>query len=114
VIVVSLRDSAITESDYARLAKLRGTLSMSLGNMKIVLDRNKSERPIADEDLVVLEHQSQLLELDLSQANISDAGIKHLSGLTNLKYLIFDRSAISGEGFYELQKSLPNCQISGP
>jgi hypothetical protein len=42
---------------------------------------------------------------------ITDAGLVHLAGLTNLKTLYLFRTQITDAGVAELKKSLPNCEI---
>jgi len=44
-------------------------------------------------------------------SGLSDAGFKHLAGLTNLTELDLRRTKASAAGVAELQKALPNCQI---
>jgi len=53
----------------------------------------------------------QLKRLSLAGSGLSDPGIKHLAGLTNLEALDLRRTKASAAGIAELQKALPNCQI---
>ncbi len=43
---------------------------------------------------------------------VTDAGLVHLTGLTNLQTLNFSFTKITDAGVAELQKALPNCKIS--
>ncbi len=67
---------------------------------------------IGDEDQKHLGGLVQLQELDLSYTSVTDAGLKHLKGLTQLRRLLLHFSNVTAAGAAELQKALPNCQIS--
>ena len=41
-------------------------------------------------------------------------GRDYLKGLSKLKDLALNRSRVTPDGILELQKSLPNCKITGP
>ena len=42
---------------------------------------------------------------------ITDAGLKHLKGLTNLTELVLSTNKVTDAGVADLQKALPNCEI---
>jgi len=42
---------------------------------------------------------------------ITDAGLEHLKGLSNLKHLDLDDKKVTAEGRAMLRKALPNCEI---
>jgi hypothetical protein len=42
---------------------------------------------------------------------VSDAGLRHLRGLTQLQYLDLANTRVSGAAVDELKKALPNCEI---
>ena len=44
-------------------------------------------------------------------SKITDAGLVHLKGLTNLRLLSLKKTQITSAGIAELQKALPNCKI---
>ena len=44
--------------------------------------------------------------------SITDSGLVHLKGLTNLKSLSLYKTQITDAGIAELQKALPNCKIT--
>ena len=46
--------------------------------------------------------------------NITDAGLAHLKGLTNLTYLDLGKTQITDAGVAELQQALPKCRIRKP
>jgi len=65
-----------------------------------------------DEDIARLKHLKALETLDLTDTNVTDAGIRHLVGLPNLKYLFVDASRISDKGVRVLTSNHPHPSIS--
>lgn len=55
-----------------------------------------------------------LESLQLDGTLVTDAGLQYLKHLNRLMTLGLIRTRVTPEGIRELQKSLPNCQISGP
>ena len=53
---------------------------------------------------------SQLANLDLRETVVTDAGLRCLSGLANLRELRLG-SKVSDDGIKNLKKDLPNCKI---
>jgi len=53
----------------------------------------------------------QLKRPSLAGSGLSEAGIKHLAGQTNLESLDLRRTKASAAGVAELQKALPGCEI---
>lgn len=51
-------------------------------------------------------------DLNLSNSQITDAGMEHLKGLTKLSELNLNNTQITDAGLQELKTSLPKCQIS--
>jgi len=51
--------------------------------------------------------------LFLRDTEVSDAGLEHLKGMTQLQFLdvLFTRVTLHGVG--KLQQALPNCRITG-
>jgi hypothetical protein len=47
-----------------------------------------------------------------SWAQVTDAGLEHIKGLTRLRNLSLKDTRVSDEGVKELQEALPNCEIS--
>ena len=81
--------------------------------------RNKNGEVIAftgfsetDAELKQLRDMPELEPLSLYSENITDAGLVHLKGITNLKSLGLDFCLkITDSGVAELQKALPNREI---
>ena len=61
--------------------------------------------------LIRQDDQGEVFEVYLAGTKITDAGLVHLKGLTNLQKLIISGS-ITDAGVADLQKALPNCEIS--
>jgi len=51
------------------------------------------------------------IHLDNLPRRRPDAGLEHLEGLTNLKWLRLYKTQVTEEGVKKLQQSLPNCTI---
>jgi len=49
--------------------------------------------------------------VQLSSSGITDTGLVHLKGLTNLKILILADTQVTGAGVAEPKKALPKCRI---
>jgi hypothetical protein len=54
---------------------------------------------------------TRLKDLDLSGTDITDAGLAHLKGLTSLANLNLAGTLVTVEGVEQLKKSLPRCTI---
>ena len=69
--------------------------------------------PQTDADLEQLRDMPELETILLSGCeNITDTGLVHLKGLTNLQYLNLMGTQITDSGVAELQKALHNCEIN--
>jgi hypothetical protein len=66
---------------------------------------------ITDSGLVHVKKLKYLEELILFCTDISDAAIPNLSEMTSLKMLDVERTAITANGWNELKKVLPNCNV---
>ena len=68
---------------------------------------------ITDAGLVHLEGLPGLQTPKISRCRqITDAGLVHLKGLANLQGLTLGGTQVTVAGVAELQKALPNCEIS--
>ena len=53
----------------------------------------------------------QVIHVNLERTQVTDAGLVHLKGLTNLQELDLSRTRTTDAGVADLQKVLPNCKI---
>ena len=66
---------------------------------------------ITDAGLKEVAKMQQLKGLTLVGTKITDAGLKELAKLQKLEYLYMDGTKVTNEGKLELQKALPKCII---
>ena len=52
-----------------------------------------------------------VVEVDLNGTEVTDAGLVHLKGLTQLQTLGLSFTKVIDEGIKKLQEALPNCKI---
>ena len=67
--------------------------------------------PVTNDALPVIAKQTRLRALYLFDTKISDAGLKQLAGLKELKILMLTGSPVTSSGIDQLQMSLPDCVI---
>jgi hypothetical protein len=67
--------------------------------------------PITDDRLPGLWSLDKCLWLDLSNTQVTDAGLEHLRGRTNLRRLHLVNTQVTPEGVKRLQEALPKCEI---
>ena len=67
--------------------------------------------PVTNDALSVIGRQTRLRALYLFDTKISDAGLKQLDGLMELKILMLTGSSVTRSGVDPLQMSLPECRI---
>ncbi len=75
-----------------------------------VMSVDLSNSDVSDAGLVHLQWFNNLKELSLLNTRIGDAGLQHLRELTNLKYLILENTKASDEGLMYLSE-LKNLEI---
>ena len=56
--------------------------------------------------------QGEAVEVSLIHRKITDAGLVHIKGFTNLETLLLYGTQITSAGVADLQKALPNCKIT--
>lgn len=100
---LELYDTEIGDDGLAYLRGLTSLEKLILGN----IDRDSGISPITDAGLVHLSKLTELKQIGLYRTCITDDGLKHLSGLTNLEVLNLNRTQITGEGFAFLNKLSP-------
>jgi hypothetical protein len=49
--------------------------------------------------------------LDISRTQVTDAGLEHIKGLTNLEQLWLIDTKVTDEGVEELEEALPQLQV---
>ncbi len=64
----------------------------------------RKQQLLQENDLVLLRQFEHLESLDLGESNLTDAGLRHLTGLTKLKYLNLVGTLVTDDGL---------CQLSG-
>ena len=70
----------------------------------------ENSRPFPHQIYIRKDDAGDVVEVSLHLAKITDAGLVHLKGLTNLPTLWLDDTLVSPAGVAELQKALPNCK----
>ena len=60
---------------------------------------------------VRLNSEAKVVAIKLNSPQMTDDGLEHLKGLTNLKLLFLEETKVTDAGVAELQKSLPDCKI---
>ena len=72
--------------------------------------------PVTDDDLgvmrSVLDSMPNLHQLSLSKTQITDNGLKHLSGLTQVRSIDLRQTQVTPEGVARLQKHFPKCLLN--
>ena len=69
---------------------------------------------VTDAGIAHVQRLTNLKVLYLNEADITDAGLKQLAGLNQLTDLWLRQTQVTHNGIRDLQKSLPNCTITGP
>jgi hypothetical protein len=105
--VTATPSESATGSPGAALEKLGAKLERN-GQGKVTgVDLSRSR--ITDAGLGHLKGLTNLEQLNLNDSRITDAALVHLKGLTHLRELVISDTQISDTGFNELQAALPNC-----
>jgi hypothetical protein len=66
---------------------------------------------VSDAGLVHLKGLTNLLHIDLVWTRVSGAGLAHLTGLTKLKVLVLHRDHVSDVAMKKLTQALPGLRI---
>ena len=128
VIKVSFRNTPVTDEGLAHLKVLTDLQELDLshttttnaglqhiGGLTQLTKLNLSFVPVSDGGLVLLKGLAKLKWIDLERSCkdpdhfIGDAGLKHLTGLTELEYLNLDWNKITDAGLQQL-KGLSNLK----
>ena len=105
----SLWLSNVTDTDLALLAPF--TQWGALEELRL-LDDYTADSEVTDAGLAHLTGLTALRVLWIRDTPVTDAGLAHLSGLTALQRLALSDTQVTDGGVAELQKALPNCEIS--
>lgn len=73
--------------------------------------RAMTPEPINDETLQNLWGARVCHNFDLRGSAVSDRGLEHLKGLSQLKCLLLDDTKVTDAGVKKLQQALPKCEI---
>lgn len=120
-----LTDTAITDRGMAVFFGHRHMRELDLTRTKIT-DRslevvgslpalehlNLSSTDLTNEGLKALQSKKGLLSLNIQDTHVSDEAIPTLVTLEDLMLLEARGSDLSPEGFAELERAMPNCEIS--
>ena len=66
---------------------------------------------VTDEALAKLADEKKMYALYLYDTKITDAGLKHLAGLTGLRLLLLTATPVTVSGVAELEAVLPECVV---
>ena len=103
--------TADPDNSLPRGRSYRKFLSIPISIQGIV-EVNLWNTQITDAGLVHLEGLTSLRTLHLYNTQITDAGLVHLQGLTSLQDLNLSDTKITDAGVAKLKEALPNCEIS--
>ena len=125
IIEVDLGETAATDEVLAHLVGLAHVQEISLYQTKITsaglvhlkkLTKVKrlflNDTAVGDEGMTSLSELVNLQTLGLSGTKISDRGLVHLAKLTKLESLFALGTQVTDTGAAELQKALPECDIT--
>ena len=89
---------------------------------KVTIDKKSPNKPVikvdfrrtkvTDDGLVHLAGMTELRRLYLKNTRITDSGLEHLKGLTKLNQLDLRSTKVTDVGVKKLQTALPNCDIN--
>jgi len=108
-LVTLIGEHYLTEIDGVQLGGMTvGEGSMdTLGNYARLSTIGDSEL----EEVAQLPAMHGVTTLFLAGTVVTDAGLKHLTGLSNLRVLDVGFTQVSEKGMHDLQESLPECEI---
>jgi hypothetical protein len=49
--------------------------------------------------------------LDIKNSNVTDAGLKYVTGLTGLQWLYLHGSKVTYQGAMQIKRALPHCNV---
>jgi hypothetical protein len=99
--IVSLKGARLAPDTLKHLARIEQLESIGL-----------DQTNVTDDQLADLAGMKRLRILWLSGTPITDAGLVHLRPLTTLQAVHLSNTEVSSEAAAELQRSLPNCEVT--
>ena len=109
--VMHCQDQLLIGSHTHSLRGYHGTMNQSGGDVVIDGYLSLAHTQITDAGLEHLEGLTNLQKLWLEGAQVTDAGLVHLKGLTNLRELHLRDAQVTDAGVKDLQEALPDCEI---
>ena len=109
-LVVLLTQTLVADetSAIAKVEELEGQvlgIAQNSDGVRVLLPPKTFEgRVLSDDDLSALKEISNIVELDLKNTGITDAGLTHLSSLTSLERLHLEKTKITDAGLKYLQE----------
>jgi hypothetical protein len=76
------------------------------------VDLSTCTKKPTDDDLALLEPLAELEDIDLSDAPVTDAGLRHLRGLKKLRSVVVTNTRITSQGIKELNLALPDVAVT--
>ena len=115
----------VTDAMIAPLKDVLTLVDLNLGGTKVsdaglqtlegltnLVNLHLEHTGITDAGLAHLKSFSHLAYLNLYDTPVTDQGLEQLKGLTSLKHLYLWETKVTAQGAGDLQKALPNLQIS--
>ena len=109
-----LREMPHLEELYLSGNQVKDSALKFLKGIRNLKTLDLSENPITNSGLADLADFPNLESISLRETAITDAGLVHLKGMENLKSLSLRDTAITNAGVAQLQKALPDCEITNP
>lgn len=103
---LGLIDTSVTDASLAHLTELKALKEFALCSSLA------SAKRVTDVGMVHLSGLTNLTFLNLHGTAVTDAGLFLLGGLKNLETLRFHTTDVTDKGIEDIQKALPDCKIS--
>ncbi len=124
---LGLGDTRVTDDGVAKLKSLQrldqlllprtqvtAKACQAISGLKKLRGLNLAGTRCAGPELGLLSELDQLETLDLSESNVGDENLIAIQSLKQLGSLDLQGTAVSPTALAELQKALPNCQVTPP
>jgi hypothetical protein len=101
LVELNLAGTRVTDTGLQSLSGLTNLVTLHLEHTKV-----------SDTGLAQLKNLGHLVYLNLYDTPVTDKGLEELKGLSTLKHLYLWETKVTDQGAADLQKALPNLQIS--